>query len=350
MVFFQFILTLFGSFRKHCSSKWLTFLLWSAFQLADVAATACLGILTSFPGDELNKIAPIWSSFLLLHLGGPDTIGAISLVDNELYFRHSIQLLYRVGVAVYIDVKIFLVRAVNFGGSISSFAERTWAFHPANMGNLRDSMLPPPNSGQIPLVPDDDDDHPHFIHMDEYAFGIVVATEVAPAPTPNDRSLLKEQLDFDKAILLRAYQYFCSFKCLFVDLVVPYSNNIINTHRFFLQYPCEVAFQLIDVELRLMYDMLFTKAVVVRTSLACNLRFLRYCAILYALTVFIRSGEVSYSIEAVIFFTWALVQEKYEIIQMLLSEWTVVWLHKHNFKRLSTIILKLIHCISTQIN
>ncbi|XP_042519267.1 uncharacterized protein LOC122093080 [Macadamia integrifolia] len=361
-LFFQVILTVFGSFRKRCSSKWLTFLLWSAYQLADVAATACLGILTSFPGDQLNEIAPIWSSFLLLHLGGPDSITAISLIDNELYFRHSIQLLYRVGVTVYIHVKLFLVNRGNVGGSIpwfavliwmllagvSKYAERTWAFHSANMGNLRDSMLPPPNSGPIPLVPDDDHDHrkddgdPDFIPMDEYALGIVAAPEVAPSPTPNDGSLLKEQVDFDKVILLLAYKYFCSFKCLFVDLVVPCSNNIIDTQRFFLQCPCGVAFQLIDVELRFMYDMLFTKAVVVRTSLACNLRFLRYSAILYALTVFIRSGEVSYSIEAVILFSWALVQETYEIIQMLLSEWTVVWLHNHNFKRLSTIILKLI--------
>ncbi|XP_043689400.1 uncharacterized protein LOC122640308 [Telopea speciosissima] len=354
---FQIILTLFGSFRKRYSKIWLTFILWSAYQLSDVAATTGLGIITSYPSDKLDEIVPIWSSFLLLHLGGPDSITALSLIDNELCFRHSIQLLYRVGVAFYIHFKVFLVVKDGEVGrpwfailvwmllaGISKYGEKTWVLHSANMSSLRDSMLPPLNSGPILLVPGDDGDH-HYPSS-----RVVVAPEpAAPAPTPGDSG---------KAILLRGYQYFCSFKCLFVDLKVPSSSIVVEAKEFFSQ--CDTsfkdAFQVIDVELRFVYDMLFTKALMGRSWLACNLRFLRYSALLYTLIVFFRIGELDMSkkknwdydetkflnsLVAFLFFSWALVQETYEIIQMLLSEWTVVWLNNHKLHRLSMIILNL---------
>ncbi|URD74288.1 hypothetical protein MUK42_35374 [Musa troglodytarum] len=45
-----------------------------------------------------------WSPFLLLHLGGPDTITAFALEDNELWMRHLMGLVFQVAVAFYVFV------------------------------------------------------------------------------------------------------------------------------------------------------------------------------------------------------------------------------------------------------
>ncbi|XP_042488686.1 uncharacterized protein LOC122068832 [Macadamia integrifolia] len=376
-VAFQVILTLFGSFRNQSSKKWFIFLLWSAYQLADIAATAALGIVSSFSSMNMENLAPIWSSFLLMHLGGPDSISAISLVDNELCFRHLIQLIYRVGIAGYIHFKLLYFDYVygNEGlkfaafmfmllAGISKYAERTWALYSANMARLRNSMLPPPNSGPTPLIPNGDDDDDDNDVGDAHQSIPIPMTEYAseststPTPTEEDGTVYS-----DKEILLRGYQYFCSFRCLFVDLMVPCSR-IMDIREFYLQCRCEVAFQLIDVELRFVYDMLFTKVPVVRTHLACILRFLRISVLIYTLMEFLNNILIPRSrrmpgygilffdrllftnpLVALIIFGWAFVQEMFEVTQMLLSEWTIVWLINHNLNWLATIILnRLISC------
>ncbi|XP_042506979.1 uncharacterized protein LOC122083288 [Macadamia integrifolia] len=381
---FHVILTLFGSFRKRCSKKWFTFLLWSTYQFADIAATIGLGFLIKLSDrtayDNNTYVDPTWSSFLLLHLGGPDSITAISLVDNELCFRHSLQLLYRVGVSVYIYIKAFYpIFEESLGdlwqltnslapsmlmllAGISKYGERTWALHKANMATIRDSMLPPPKLGPRPSITNDDDvgDAQSSIRMDvdEYASGMVVpavpvpapppATKPEPAPAPAPTTLSENQLDSDseEAILLQGHHYFCSFRCLFVDLIVPGSCITDTQITLFLRYSYEVAFQLIDLELRFMYDTLFTKTPVIRTYLACGLRILRISVLLFYLIVTIVGKWVADSVVDIISFNlvcWALVQEMFEVFQMLLSEWTVVWMNNHhNLKWLSRIILKLI--------
>ncbi|KAI5012756.1 hypothetical protein ZWY2020_025022 [Hordeum vulgare] len=45
-------------------------------------------------GNSSPIIFAFWTPFLLLHLGGPDTITAYSLEDNELWLRHLIGLLF----------------------------------------------------------------------------------------------------------------------------------------------------------------------------------------------------------------------------------------------------------------
>ncbi|XP_008228373.1 PREDICTED: uncharacterized protein LOC103327783 [Prunus mume] len=91
----QAILILIGSWRKHSTSNILRIVLWLAYLSADSVATVSLGILSNnqedSPGDSVNPdyiITAFWAPFLLLHLGGPDTITAYSLEDNELWLRH----------------------------------------------------------------------------------------------------------------------------------------------------------------------------------------------------------------------------------------------------------------------
>ena len=54
--------------------------------------------------SESIKLTAFWAPFLLLHLGGPDTITAYSLEDNEFWLRHLLGLGVQTGVALYIFI------------------------------------------------------------------------------------------------------------------------------------------------------------------------------------------------------------------------------------------------------
>ncbi|RQP00877.1 hypothetical protein POPTR_015G107950v4 [Populus trichocarpa] len=106
----QTILIVFGSRRKTIARSWIRILVWSAYLSADMVATVALGNLARSQGYSSgdgskkanNSIQAFWAPFLLLHLGGPDTITAYSIEDNELWLRHALGLVVQVGVAFYV--------------------------------------------------------------------------------------------------------------------------------------------------------------------------------------------------------------------------------------------------------
>lgn len=91
--------------RKRNVSAVLGLLLWLAYLLADSIAIYALGYLsqTRVPRGvdvrsfrNTHRIQAFWAPFLLLHLGGQDTITAFSIEDNELWKRHLLSLLSQV--------------------------------------------------------------------------------------------------------------------------------------------------------------------------------------------------------------------------------------------------------------
>nr|GEY66258.1 hypothetical protein CTI12_AA095370 [Tanacetum cinerariifolium] len=85
--------------RKQTKKIWIITPLWSAYLLADQAAIFAVGLISNSMGnandvsvkkgdriavENVNLLA-FWASFLLVHLGGPDTITALALKDNELW-------------------------------------------------------------------------------------------------------------------------------------------------------------------------------------------------------------------------------------------------------------------------
>jgi Domain of unknown function (DUF4220) len=84
----QVILIFLAILRKRSANKILGLVLWSSYLGADYVATLGLGYLL-YKGDPLsrqninNDLISFWAPFLLLHLGGPDTITSYSCEDNE---------------------------------------------------------------------------------------------------------------------------------------------------------------------------------------------------------------------------------------------------------------------------
>ncbi|KAI4312806.1 hypothetical protein MLD38_037597 [Melastoma candidum] len=86
----QVFLIFIGNRRKHSAGPFTTFFTWVAYLTADPVAVYSLGIITTMltrssdpRADFTLKLNAFWAPFLLLHLGGPDTITAYSLKDNE---------------------------------------------------------------------------------------------------------------------------------------------------------------------------------------------------------------------------------------------------------------------------
>lgn len=99
----QITLIFLAPFRKRSRKSYLVLLLWSTYLLADYTANFCVGLISNKYGDEDTPISSVndfllafWTPFLLLHLGGPDTITAFALEDNELWLRHMLGLIVQV--------------------------------------------------------------------------------------------------------------------------------------------------------------------------------------------------------------------------------------------------------------
>jgi len=151
----QTILIIFRSRRKTTGRIWIRILVWSAYLSADMVATVALGNLARSQGDSSgdssekanNSIQTFWAPFLLLHLGGPDTITAYSIEDNELWLRHLLGLGVQVGVAFYVFSRswgsgiLTFIAIPMFIVGIVKYAGRTWVLRSSCSKSLKNSTL-----------------------------------------------------------------------------------------------------------------------------------------------------------------------------------------------------------------
>ena len=109
----QIVLTILGNRKRFTPNIWRRPLVWTAYMMADWVSTFALGVITSMLGDyyyrssgEQKDINPqliaFWAPFFLIHLGGPDTITAYALEDNELWLRHFVGLVTQTALTFYI--------------------------------------------------------------------------------------------------------------------------------------------------------------------------------------------------------------------------------------------------------
>jgi Domain of unknown function (DUF4220) len=95
--------------KRLVSISHVTFL-WFSYLLADYVAIFALGYLSqnqrtcfgSKPLDPFHHLLVFWAPFLLLHLGGQDTITAFSIEDNELWKRHLLSLVSQVSHSLFL--------------------------------------------------------------------------------------------------------------------------------------------------------------------------------------------------------------------------------------------------------
>ncbi|KAF4399348.1 hypothetical protein G4B88_022431 [Cannabis sativa] len=341
----QIILIFFGNRRKYSSKIWVRIVLWCAYLMADWIATVALGVISNNLGDVVEtvgkggsldadaELTAFWAPFLLLHLGGPDTITAYSLEDNELWLRHLLGLGVQTGVTLYIFLMAWtgsplsLLSIPVFCVGIIKYGERTWVLRSASSEKFRDSMLTPADPG------------PNYSKfMQEYTLkqfeGFhVTADEVIEAQAPVSVSLVENYAIPDAAELLTAHELLHVFQRLFVELILGFDDRE-KSQSLFRGISLEKAFKVVEIELGFVYDKLYTKAKVIYLFQGCCLRFLSFSCTLGVLVFFSFAehkqshSHVDLLISYLLLYA-ALLLEVYAIILLISSDWTNHWLTKH---------------------
>ncbi|KAM4099704.1 hypothetical protein ACB094_05G012000 [Castanea mollissima] len=287
----QIILIIFGNRRKYTSKIWIRIGLWCAYLMADWVVTVALGVISNNLGDTAKSIgkdgSPIdniqltafWAPFLLLHLGGPNTITAYSMEDNELWLRHLLRLGVQTGVALYIFLtawmgsQISILSILIFCAGTIKYGERTWVLRSASNEQFRESMLTPPNIGP---------NYSKFMReytLKQFEGFHVIADKVIEAQVVNLPSVENNSIR-DATELVIANDLINIFKRLFVDLILGFDDK---------------DYTVIEMELGFMYDMLYTKGTVIHSPQGWCLRLISFSFTSIALTLFSVIHQLKYS-------------------------------------------------------
>jgi hypothetical protein len=311
---FQIVLHLLANIRRRSSSKWLRFPLWLAYQLSDMTATYAAGqLLYSSSTPQDHQLIAYWAPFLLLHLGGPDNITAYALEDNKLWGRHFLSLLVQVLGAGYVLYKhiagsglfLRLAAILIFVVGAAKYAERTCALWFANFSSLRSSLK----------VLARDKHHQHFYieHQDWYS-----------------------NLE-DEHALQRAHSLFHICKRGIVDSVIEVDSSWIEVDSEekkiirALRGRGEFMWRVMELELSLLYDILYTKASVTHSWVGYCIRVISPLAIAASLVLFQLSNKDGYTrLDVDITYTLlggALVLETKSLLGALGSSWALAFLY-----------------------
>ncbi|XP_047061091.1 uncharacterized protein LOC124667903 [Lolium rigidum] len=314
----QVFLLAFARIRRRKGSAVLRILLWLAYLMSESDSTAIytlghLSLRTRNSGSsEKNYLMAFWAPFPLLHLGGPDTITAYALEDNQLWLRHLLTLAMQVLGAAYVLYQLYvpstggsLVMAASvlmFVTGLIKYGERTWALKCANIDSIRKSL-------DIGVCDPDSDGRRR----------------------PYDGRGRRE-LDAEE-VLLGAHYTFNVCKSLFADSLTTSVPEHDAMNRGIELNGGKYMYELIEMQLSLMYDILYTKAAVIHTWYGWCIRVVSPTATLTAFLLFQLDNNDNidaYRVDAIVTYVLllgALVVETTSLFRAIGSSWTCASLH-----------------------
>ncbi|VAI91481.1 hypothetical protein VPH35_131306 [Triticum aestivum] len=316
----QLVLLVFAGVRRRKSSAALMILLWLAYLMADNVAVYALGHISLDNRPHEDGLVAFWAPFFLLHLGGQDTITAYSLEDNQLWRRHLLTLLVQAsgtGYALYryipgtptlvaATVLIFVVGFLKYG-------ERVWALERANIETL--------------------DPLHHVLQGTDarlYSRGVSV--------------------DAEEELLLDAHYMFgfCKSAFLNIDQGSRFRNAnfaVGSLMRSRLFNRGMYMYDLVEAELSIMYDLLYTKAPVIHTWQGCSVRAVAPVATVAAFFLFHLDVKASYGrVDVAITYlllVGAVALEITSVLRALGSTWTCAYLDSWEFDETNVVIMRL---------
>ncbi|KAG5555712.1 hypothetical protein RHGRI_006378 [Rhododendron griersonianum] len=370
----QILLIFLAPLRKRVSKAWITMPIWSAYLLADVTATFAVGLISNSQGDTYGPftdptLLAFWAPFLLVHLGGPDTITAFALEDNELWLRHFLGLGFQCWAVGYAFVqsfpnhKLWIPTLLIFLAGFIKYIERTRALYLASSRIIKESFLTDPDPG------------PNYAKfMDEYASKkdakLPTEIEMIPEPPSSMSNITgnnedKEDLSNDQKkkmscleVVQTAHKYYTTFKGLIADLIFSISQR--NESRdYFLKRTAIDAFHIIEVELNFFYDIHYTKARMMQAKflgypLGYPLRIISFSLTCAALVLFyLIEKKKFYKFDIVVSYTLligAIALDLIAFLMILWSDWTAVALTKSEhpnwfIKILPKWFIKILQCL-----
>ncbi|KAF8011357.1 hypothetical protein BT93_J1837 [Corymbia citriodora subsp. variegata] len=396
----QVLLIILGRHRKYRPDLWLKALVWSCYLAADATALYALGKIASrlkqmrrdlgaaAEGLDPNaQMTAFWAPFLLLHLGGPDTITAYTLEDNELWLRHFLRLVVQaIGTLLIFfqaltgsDLSVLSLLMIVSG--LIKYGERVYVLRAASSEHFRDSIPDPPlhyskvleeyklkeaegyditphevievhevDTEQNPKVyrdlsrPDEDllsnklrerkkEQDEENSNCSQSLLAAAIGTSDFFWRLFGDKELLPEEMSKrNRAELAVAKDLIDIFRRLFADLVLSFqdrdtSMSILKDKHY------HVVFRVIEIELGLMYDLLYTKAMAIHNRWGFTLRAVSILSTGMVLVLFSLSDKDKYSkpnVCVTYLLLWvAIFLEIYALFVLLFSDEAACWLNDH---------------------
>ncbi|KAL8090823.1 uncharacterized protein LOC141696789 [Apium graveolens] len=318
-LYLQIFLIVAGTFRRLASHKWIVALLWLAYILAEIIAVFALGLIVnrqSLFSKYCNDGEPdtcyedhlhiYWAPFLLVHIGGPDTITAFAPEDNELWLRHLFYLASQcivVAYALYESLKsnhqLRIPTLLMFYCGIVKCFERSAALYYGCANSFLNSMLS---------------------KSDQNASIMKKEARLLTRKTRGALSYLQ--------VLQYAFVYFTAFKGLVVDLDLSIHERN-QSREFFLTTSCKEAFWIVEVELNYLYDVLYTKLPLLHHKLSYFCRALSFMAVVASLALFHFVVNRNYYSQLDVVITYILLMgavglDIIAFFMLLFCDWTVV--------------------------
>nr|AHW98506.1 hypothetical protein [Oryza brachyantha] len=316
----QLVLTVTAGFRWRSASPGLRNVIWFFYVGADYVATTALGHLSLSGTSGRRRLVAFWAPFFLLHLGGADSISAYELEDNQLSARSVLELVLRVLGALYIVYKSINGSWVLGPASglmlfvgVAKYTEKTLALSRANLANIRAAV-----ERQRRRRPRGDGGG-------------------------SERRLPKfaAAADDDEGnLVMKAHALFHICKNSMVDSSVDQSAS--NTYDATADHTKETLFQLewkqlfmvMEMELSLMYDFLYTKAGVIYTWHGYAIRAVSpvFTAVSLVLVELSNVGGRHKRSDVVItriLLVSTFLLETASLLRAVASTWTGFFLHRH---------------------
>ncbi|XP_047308708.1 uncharacterized protein LOC124912188 [Impatiens glandulifera] len=341
----QIVLIIAAPLRKRTSNNYINVPIWIAYLLADYIANYSVGLIAKTQSQRLEptttttgpiqnpNLLAFWAPFLLLHLAGPDTITAYALQDNELWLRHFFQLIFQTAAAGYVFVLtlasgnlLWPPTLLMFVTGFIKYTERTRSLYFASVRRFRESLLHDPNPG------------PDFAKLMDVYFTMKQANlpskiEMILEPQKvavNKLDMIGNQKPMeDLEIIRKAYGFFLTFRGLLSDLIFSFRERNQSRSFFLLRTPRE-AFKIVEVELNLFYEILYTKVVVIQRPSGYATRLISFLAALSALVLFILEPKSSQHFHpfdvglTYLLLAGTIVLDVLSFIMLIYSDWTAV--------------------------
>ena len=285
-------------------------------------ATTALGVISRNCNDSQlqNELIAFWAPFLLLHLGGQDTITAYAVQDNELWLRHLLDLVVQSGVALYVFFLSWKVSSLTFltipvflAGFIK-YAERTWALISANYDPMFASVERVERRRRMfgDLFFDREVQWAEELASMYSQYDIRISTD--------DKELSMEN---PPETLNHSFMLFQIFRCLFQNRKVKESIILRYGTSYFRD--SKTAWKTIEDELGYAYDVYYTKAPLFFTAWGFLFRFFSFTSALFVFVLFLIKERHKHPqtdlIITYLLLVGAILVEIYAVILLSASDW-----------------------------
>ncbi|XP_048547334.1 uncharacterized protein LOC125526737 [Triticum urartu] len=305
----QITLLLLADIRRCTDWPVLKAIIWSAYMLADTTAIYALGHLSVVVTSTEHRLMALWAPLLLVHLGGQDNITAYAIEDNRLWLRHlqafGVQLL-AAGYVLYASSILFHPSLLRWAAilmyvvGVLKCGERVWALMGAN--SCASSSL------SITSYMD--------FHA-EQACGFPADCPVDMAQEVNQLVIAYSLLDIPKKMFEGPTPY------------VKIENDT--------SYEGDFILEVVQRQLTMMYDLLFTKAAVMHTRYGFAVRLISLPFTVAALQLLFHAlrDEDGYRradvIVTKVLLIGAVILEAISVMRFTFSMWTAALLYERKW-------------------